>query len=79
MWRLELEGEAQKLEHGTRNYFEEHGFLAAYHRASRRTREVSLCRISAHIATVFLSRTTFGVSQLEKSTAVGGAQIVEKI
>ena len=31
---------------------EEHTFLAAHHRASRRTREVSLCRICAHIATV---------------------------
>ena len=35
---------------------------------------MSLCRICAQIATVFLWRTTFGGSQLERSTADGGAQ-----
>ena len=35
-------------------------------------------RICAQIATVFLSRSTCGGFQLERSTAVGGSQSVEK-
>ena len=38
---------------------------------------MSLCRICAPIATVFFWRTSCGGFQLERSTAVGGAQSVE--
>ena len=60
------------------NYVEEHRFLAAYHRASRRTKRCYVVVYVHQIATVFPWKITCGGFQLEGSVAVGGAQSVEK-